>query len=230
MRGTPLPALATLFALSACVPDPGQAPVTTLPTQVAAMPAAPPIPARAPSPPPSADIPAEPETAVYVRPDGTAPCAAATPYRQTGRAHFYGRKFHGRRTASGERFDMHRLTAAHNAMPFGTRARVTNLANNESVVVRITDRHATWSTKAIDLSQAAAEQLGFRGQGIATVQIEALCGQASAEAALPPHKPVAVLMPAAATALPPRKPADQAAPRATSPTTLARTRRALPGR
>ena len=251
MRGAPLPTLAILIALSACVPDPDLSPTTTAPPAVAAVPAAPPVapaatapPAAAPEAPPVAALP------YYTRPEASRPCDGAEPYRQTGRAHFYAGRFHGRRTASGERFDMRAMTAAHNGLPFGARAKVTNLANNQTVVVRITDRHAEWSSKAIDLSHAAAERLGFRGQGIATVAIEAVCGPTPVvtEAATGPvpTKPsptragarqraptkAAVVRRAAAPKVDPAvlQASGQAKPRATSPTTRARTLKALPGR
>lgn len=84
-----------------------------------------------------------------------------------GMASFYGAELHGRRTASGERFDMHDLTAAHRTLPFGTRVVVTNPANGRSVTVRINDRGPFHGNRVIDLSRAAASELGLvaRGQG-----------------------------------------------------------------
>ncbi|MCC7273965.1 MAG: septal ring lytic transglycosylase RlpA family protein [Alphaproteobacteria bacterium] len=110
------------------------------------------------------------------KPDPARPCGAA-PYRQSGRAHFYGARHDGRRTASGERFDMDEMTAAHRSLPFGTRVKVTNVVNGRSVVVRINDRHAPGRAKAIDLSRGAAERLGFHRQGATTVRIAAVCGK-----------------------------------------------------
>ncbi|WP_038042120.1 septal ring lytic transglycosylase RlpA family protein [Thermus tengchongensis] len=79
---------------------------------------------------------------------------------QEGLAVWYGPGFHGRRTASGEPYDMHALTAAHPSLPFGTRVRVTNLKNGQSVVVRINDRGPFGGRYIIDLSYAAAKAIG----------------------------------------------------------------------
>ena len=92
----------------------------------------------------------------------------------SGRASYYGGRFHGRRTASGTRFDQNAMTAAHPTLPFGTRVRVTNLANRRSVLVRITDRGPFVRGRIIDLSRAAARQLGFLRKGIAVVRLEPL--------------------------------------------------------
>ena len=87
-----------------------------------------------------------------------------------GTASWYGPKFHGRRTSSGERFDMNELTAAHRSLPFGTRVRVRNVANGREVVVRINDRAPRMSAhRVIDLSKAAAKALGFLKAGEASV-------------------------------------------------------------
>ncbi len=88
-----------------------------------------------------------------------------------GLASFYGRKFHGRRTASGERFDMHALTAAHRDLPFGTKLRVRNLRNGKEVVVRVNDRGPFKKGRIIDVSRAAAEALGMLGRGIEKVEL-----------------------------------------------------------
>lgn len=86
-----------------------------------------------------------------------------------GRASWYGAKFHGRRTSSGERFDMNDLTAAHGTLRFGTRVRVRNVANGREVVVRINDRGPRARNRIIDLSKAAAAALGFVQAGEAPV-------------------------------------------------------------
>lgn len=86
-----------------------------------------------------------------------------------GRATWYGPKFHGRRTSSGERFNMNDLTAAHESLPFGTRVRVRNVANGREVVVRINDRAPRLRDRIIDLSKAAAAALGFVKRGQAQV-------------------------------------------------------------
>ncbi|SDR71554.1 septal ring lytic transglycosylase RlpA family protein [Pseudomonas oryzae] len=95
-------------------------------------------------------------------------------YRAEGQASFYASRHHGRRTASGERFDMHALTAAHPSLPFGSRVRVINLANQRSVVVRINDRGPHARGRIIDLSRAAAERLDMLSRGVAPVRLEVL--------------------------------------------------------
>ncbi|MBN3847068.1 septal ring lytic transglycosylase RlpA family protein [Paraburkholderia sp. Ac-20342] len=101
----------------------------------------------------------------------------ASSFRQTGRASWYGRFFHGRRTANGERYDMHALTAAHRTLPLGSYVRVTNPANSRSVVVRINDRGPYARGRVIDLSMAAASALDMRHSGTARVQIVGLTQQ-----------------------------------------------------
>lgn len=91
---------------------------------------------------------------------------------QTGTATWYGQQFHGRSTASGEAFDMFRLTAAHQKLPLGTFVRVTNLHNRKWVVVRINDRGPVDHSSIIDLSLAAAELLEMRDRGRAAVRLD----------------------------------------------------------
>lgn len=86
-------------------------------------------------------------------------------FSQRGEASWYGRKFHGRRTASGERYNMHALTAAHRTLPFSSYVRVKNLANGKQVVVRINDRGPFHSKRIIDLSYAAARAIDIKGIG-----------------------------------------------------------------
>jgi rare lipoprotein A len=93
-------------------------------------------------------------------------------YSKTGVASWYGAKFHGRRTSSGEKYDMYKLTAAHRYLPIPNYARVTNLENGRSVTVRINDRGPFHSDRIIDLSYAAAVRLGFAEQGTARVRVE----------------------------------------------------------
>ena len=95
-------------------------------------------------------------------------------YDETGTASYYGAKHHGKKTASGEPFNQHALTAAHRRLPFGTRVQVTNLSNDRSVVVRINDRGPHIRGRLIDLSRQAAEQLGMLRSGIARVRVQAL--------------------------------------------------------
>ncbi len=91
-----------------------------------------------------------------------------------GLASWYGGIFNGRRTASGERFDMHALTACHQPLPFGSLVRVVNRSNKHSVVVRITDRGDLDEGRIIDLSYAAAEKLAMTNVGLAKVDMQIL--------------------------------------------------------
>ncbi len=93
---------------------------------------------------------------------------------QYGKASYYADKFHGKPTASGELYDRNKLTAAHRTLPFGTRCRVTNLANGKSVIVRINDRGPHVDTRVIDLSYKAAKQIGLVQAGLADVKVEVL--------------------------------------------------------
>jgi rare lipoprotein A len=102
------------------------------------------------------------------------PLAALAPYRERGVASWYGRRFHGQRTSSGERYDMYAMSAAHTTLPIPSYARVTNLANGRSVIVRINDRGPFHANRLIDLSYAAAYRLGFIGAGSAQVEVEAI--------------------------------------------------------
>jgi rare lipoprotein A len=103
-------------------------------------------------------------------------CLSCTAFSQvqTGKASFYADKFDGSPTASGEKYRSSKLTAAHKTLPFGTRIRVTNLSNNETVEVIVNDRGPYVENRIIDLSKAAAEKLGFVNQGLADVKIEVL--------------------------------------------------------
>ena len=98
-------------------------------------------------------------------------------FEQQGRASWYGRGFHGRKTASGERYDMHALTAAHRTLPLASWVRVTNESNHKTVVVKINDRGPYARGRVIDLSYAAAAILGMRGAGVGKVKIEGLSAQ-----------------------------------------------------
>jgi rare lipoprotein A len=93
---------------------------------------------------------------------------------QEGTASFYGKKFHKRKTASGEMYDMYDYTAAHKHLPFGTLLKITNLKNGYEVIVKINDRLPKYSKRAIDLSRGAAEQLDMVRDGLAEVKIFAL--------------------------------------------------------
>jgi rare lipoprotein A len=100
-----------------------------------------------------------------------------------GQASWYGPGFHGKKTASGEVFDQGRLTAAHKTLPLGTKAKVTNLENGNSVEVEINDRGPYVGDRVIDLSRAAANALGFVESGLTLVRIEPLYQEGSAEEA-----------------------------------------------
>jgi rare lipoprotein A len=91
-----------------------------------------------------------------------------------GKASWYGPRFHGKKTANGDIFDQRKLTAAHKTLPLGSKAIVTNLKNGNSVEVEINDRGPYVSERIIDVSYAAAKQLGFDKSGTAPVQVELL--------------------------------------------------------
>ncbi|MFC1772233.1 septal ring lytic transglycosylase RlpA family protein [Pseudomonadota bacterium] len=95
-------------------------------------------------------------------------------YRERGIASWYGTKFHGHRTSSGESYDMYKMSAAHKSLPLPTYARVTNLGNGKSVVVKINDRGPFHENRLIDLSYAAASRLDILGKGTGLVEIEAI--------------------------------------------------------
>lgn len=90
---------------------------------------------------------------------------------EKGLASWYGQQFHGRRTASGERYDRHAMTAAHRTLPFGTRVRVRSVATGKEVVVRINDRGPFKRSRVIDLSEAAISAMGLRHRGVTQVEL-----------------------------------------------------------
>jgi len=123
------------------------------------------------------------------------PLASVQPYRQRGMASWYGRKFHGQRTASGETYDMYAMSAAHTTLPIPSYARVTRVATGRSVIVRINDRGPFHPGRMIDLSYAAALKLGFAHLGSAEVELESIDpGQA-----VTPTQQAATTTPPAAT-------------------------------
>lgn len=93
---------------------------------------------------------------------------------QTGKASFYADKFEGSYTASGEKYKHNKFTGAHKTLPFGTKVRITNLANEKTVEVTINDRGPYVDGRIIDMSKAAAEQLGIINQGLAEVKLEVI--------------------------------------------------------
>ena len=100
-------------------------------------------------------------------------------FRQRGRASWYGRDFHGKKTSNGEPYNMYAMTAAHKTLPLGTYVKVHNLENNRSVVVRINDRGPFVRGRVIDLSYTAAKDIGIVGPGTARVEVVALGRRAS---------------------------------------------------
>lgn len=102
------------------------------------------------------------------------PVSADTQLRQTGVASWYGRKFHGKKTANGETYDMYAMTAAHPTLPLPSYARVTHQRSGRSVIVRVNDRGPFLRGRVIDLSYAAAAKLGIIGRGSDTVVVEAI--------------------------------------------------------
>lgn len=92
--------------------------------------------------------------------------------RQIGIASWYGRNFQGKTTASGEPYDLNSMTAAHPTLPFGTTIRVTNLNNHKKIVLRINDRGPSFSSRAVDVSLAAAKRLGFVRSGTTPVRVD----------------------------------------------------------
>ncbi|CAA6809763.1 MAG: Rare lipoprotein A precursor [uncultured Sulfurovum sp.] len=93
---------------------------------------------------------------------------------QIGKGSWYGKKFHGRKTANGERYNMYAYTAAHKTLPFGTVVKVTNLRNKRSVTVRINDRGPYIRGRIIDLSYLAAKKLGYVNKGVTKLKVKVL--------------------------------------------------------
>jgi rare lipoprotein A (peptidoglycan hydrolase) len=102
------------------------------------------------------------------------PPAGQVPSVQTGYASWYGKRHHGRETASGEAYNMNALTAAHPSLPLGTRLRVTNLRNGRSVEVRVNDRGPVVDGRVLDLSYAAARDLGAVAPGVIPVRVRVI--------------------------------------------------------
>ena len=108
------------------------------------------------------------------RPGGPGTAAPEPTKRIVGLASWYGQRHQGRPTASGEAYDMNRLTAAHRTLPFGTRLRVTNVENGRSVVVRVNDRGPHVPGRVLDLSLGAAKALGMVSEGVGRVEVVVL--------------------------------------------------------
>jgi rare lipoprotein A len=120
------------------------------------------------SAPAAASAPA-PASADAKTPEAKAPQSAAA--AESGKLAWYGRKFAGRRTASGEAYDPNALTMAHKTLPFGTHVKVTNLSNKKSVVLRVNDRGPTQGDRVGDVSLAAAQRLGMTRSGVIDAEL-----------------------------------------------------------
>jgi rare lipoprotein A len=118
---------------------------------------------------------------------------SAAGYKESGRASWYGTKFHGKRTSSGEAYDMYQMTAAHKTLPLPTYVRVTRKSNGHSVIVRVNDRGPFHTGRIIDLSYAAAARLDLLKEGSAEVTVEAV------EPGAPPAPPPAPFLELAST-------------------------------
>jgi len=121
------------------------------------------------------------------------PLTSLVPFRQTGVASWYGRRYHGSATSSGEKYNMYAMSAAHPTLPIPSYARVTNLANGRSVVVRVNDRGPFHAERIVDLSYTAAWKLGYVEAGSARVDVESIVpGSAPRPAAAAPALPATV--------------------------------------
>jgi rare lipoprotein A len=123
------------------------------------------------------------------------PVVNKQPGKERGMASWYGRKFHGQKTASGEVYDMFAMTAAHKTLPLPSYVRVTNVKNGKSVVVRVNDRGPFHAGRIIDLSYAAAERIGIARAGAALVEVERVVPGADAEPAATTAATTAPLVP-----------------------------------
>ena len=141
------------------------------------------------------------------------PERSVRPFRQRGLASWYGRKFHGQRTSSGEIYDMYAMTAAHPTLPIPSYARVTSVATGRSVVVRVNDRGPFWPGRVMDLSYAAAWKLGYVEQGSTMVEVEGIVPGSEVQVAAAPAAPAATPAPTPSAApAPPVALADTAPP------------------
>jgi rare lipoprotein A len=184
-----------------------------------------------PGPNPPADIDSIPDAVPKVEPlhrgtsrpytvmgRGFVPMANLARYKMRGTATWYGRRYHGKPTSSGEIYDMYAMTAAHTTLPIPSYARVTNLANGKSVVVRINDRGPFIGDRLIDLSYTAAHKLGLIAEGSGLVEVETIlpgdAGPVTASQKTEAKTATASATPAAA---PPREGGPRAAPREPPP-------------
>ncbi len=126
------------------------------------------------SKPPSSKVQATATESYMVNGEKYYPLPDSTGFVETGKASWYGEKFHGRSTSNGETYDMHKISAAHKTLPFGTYVKVTNLNNNKHIIVRVNDRGPFVKGRIIDLSYSAAKELDMIGPGVVPVKIIAL--------------------------------------------------------
>ena len=141
------------------------------------------------------------------------PIADQRPFRQRGIATWYGKKFHGQRTASGERYDMYKMTAAHPTLPIPSYARITSIGSGKSVIVRINDRGPFHANRITDLSYTAALKLGLLGRGSQEVEVERLLPDEIARIRSQQKNGAApVVVEVGSVSLPPPAPAPVAAP------------------
>ena len=152
------------------------------------------------------------------------PATSLRPYKERGVASWYGRKFHGEKTSTGEVYDMYAMTAAHPTLPLPSYARVTNIATGKSAIVRVNDRGPFLHNRVIDLSYAAANRIGILQKGSGEVEVEAIIPiETAATSAAAPLPPIAAAPAPASNGAPPVTAAPggtnavSAAPAAVSP-------------
>lgn len=141
------------------------------------------------------------------------PLLDVTGYRERGVASWYGKKFHGKRTSSGEPYDMYAMTAAHKTLPLPSYMRVRNLQNGRAIIVRVNDRGPFLHDRLIDLSYAGAAKLGILGTGTGIVEIEAIQLEDSTVQVAQSQKPVIEIIPSALAADNPPRPASVSRPK-----------------
>lgn len=184
IRALPCTAVAMLIVLTACAPRGGyykdDGPPRRHPVDIHS------IPDAVPRAEPLSKTGNRPYEALGQR---FVPMKSAAGYRERGTASWYGKMFHGRRTSSGEQYDMYAMTAAHPTLPLPSYAKVTNLSNGKSVVVRVNDRGPFLHGRIIDLSYAAAYKLGIIGQGTGHVEVSAITGTEPRSASATPREP-----------------------------------------
>ena len=141
------------------------------------------------------------------------PLFDTTGYRERGIASWYGKKFHGKRTSSGEPYDMYAMTAAHKTLPLPSYVRVRNLQNGRAIIARVNDRGPFLHDRLIDLSYAGAAKLGFLGTGTGIVEVEAIRPEDPSVQVAQSQKPVIEIIPSAVAADSPPRPASVSSPK-----------------